>query len=44
MFKDLEIKTGGKTVFDNGLHGLDAVADAVSTWFNTVLNWFIVNL
>lgn len=44
VFKDLEVKAGGKTVFDNGLHGFDAVADAISTWFNTVLNWFIVNL
>ena len=44
IFKNVVIMSGNKTVYDNSLHGFDAVINAVGTSFNKVLNWFITNL
>lgn len=44
IFQNVIIKSGDKTVYDNSLHGFDAVANSVGTAFNRVLNWFITNL
>lgn len=44
VFRDLVISTTDTTLYDGRLHGLEKVLDVLGNAFNTVLNWFIVNL